>query len=57
MSNSRVLIGGLNAPNLLKQLGILAVALVCDEGSGCDIRAFEGIIKKSAFQIFKGVKR
>ena len=33
-SESGVVVGGLNAPNLLQQLGLLAVALVCDERRG-----------------------
>ena len=34
LRKSRVVVGGLHAPNLLKQLGLLAVALVRDERSG-----------------------
>ena len=34
LRKSRVVVGGLHAPNLLKQLGLLAVALVRHERSG-----------------------
>jgi len=32
-SESRVVVGGLNAPNLLQQLYLLAITLVCNEGT------------------------
>ena len=33
LRKGRVVVGGLHAPNLLKQFGLLAVALLCDERS------------------------